>query len=205
MFVAVVGRHRAKDHANLLEVSLVGRQHPARNAGGVASLSRLGVAPIDRPVGIECRAQRDVEQAALAACIDGWHASNRLPQLTRCRDDAQAAGLLCDQQVAAGERLHGPRVLESLREHADIEGDVRLDRARACLAGERRALVWRVRLACFERHAGGRAAGNAVARALRPGIVRGHAGALAAGRDRDSQDDHRDEFYAGSTHGPSQD
>ncbi len=129
MFVAVVGRHRAEDHANLLEAPLVGRQQPTRNAGGVASLSRLGVAPIDRPVGIECRAQRDVEQAALAACIDGWHASNRLPQLTRCRDDAQAAGLLCDQQVAAGERLHGPRVLESLREHADIEGDVRLDRA----------------------------------------------------------------------------
>ena len=169
-------------HAHLFEALPVGRQHTARDAGAVAALSRLGIAPVDRPVGVECRTQRDVEQAALAACIDGRHAGNRRPQLARCRDDAQATGLLRDEQVAAGERLHGPRLVEPLGEHDDVERDVRGDGAGARLAGERRALVGRVGLAGFERRARGGRAGPAVTSRLRPGIVRRGCGHHQPGR-----------------------
>ena len=114
----------------------VGRQHAARDAGGVAALARLGVAPVDRAVGVERRAERDVEQAALAARVDRGQAGDRRADLARRRDDAHAPGLLGDEQVAAGQRLHRPRVLEPLRDHDDVEGDVRVDRARAGLARE---------------------------------------------------------------------
>ena len=80
---AVEGRQHAEDHADLIEAAAVVRQHAARDAGAVAAVARLGVAPEDRAVRSERRAQRDVEQPALAARIDRRHAGDRLARLGR--------------------------------------------------------------------------------------------------------------------------
>ena len=84
--VVGVGRHRAQDHLHLLDRAAVGRQPPARHAGAVAALARLGVAPEDRAVVGEARAQRHVEQAALAARVDRRQPAQRLPTACRRRE-----------------------------------------------------------------------------------------------------------------------
>jgi hypothetical protein len=78
---AVEGRQHAEDHADLVEAPAVGRQHAARDAGPVAAVARLGVAPEDRPVRCERRAERDIEQPALSARVDRGQAADRLADL----------------------------------------------------------------------------------------------------------------------------
>ena len=73
--------------------------------------------------------------------------AGRRPAPTACRrrDDAQPAGLLGHEHLAAGQERQAPGVLEPLGDGDDVEGDVLLGFGRARLAGERRRLVRRVR------------------------------------------------------------
>ena len=128
---AVVGRLRAEDHLHLLEAASHRRESTPRATLVPLPPSRgSAVAPEDRAVGREGRAQRDVEQAALPARVDRRHAGDRRPDLAARGDDAQAPGLLGDEQVAVGQRLDRPRILEPAGEHDDVEGDVRARRRR---------------------------------------------------------------------------
>ena len=123
---AIVGRLRAKDDAQILERPAICRQHAAGDGRAVATLARLRVAQINRAIRFERGTQRDVEQPALPARVDRRHAADRLTDLPFGGNDAQAAGLFRHEQVAARQRLDGPRPLESSREHDHVERNVRL-------------------------------------------------------------------------------
>jgi hypothetical protein len=150
---AVVRRFGTKNDAHVFERSPILRQYGARDSRSVAGLSRLCVAEVYGAIRLERRAQRDVEQTTLSACIDLRDARDRLTNRAFGGHDAQPAGLFGDQQIAAGERLDGPWPLESFRQDDHVERDTRLGRARTRLAGESRALIRCVRLARLDRRA----------------------------------------------------
>src|SRR5204863_8062430 len=63
---AVVRRHDPEDHLHPVHLGPVGRQRAARDGGAVAAVPRLGEGPEDRAVLSERRAERHIEQPALA-------------------------------------------------------------------------------------------------------------------------------------------
>ncbi|CAI8851119.1 protein of unknown function [Methylocaldum szegediense] len=181
---AVIGRYRPKDHSNLLQATPVGRQHAPGDSGAVAAPPRLGIAPVDCPVGREVRAQCNIEQTALAAGVDRRHPDYRRTQIPFGRDDSHTAGFFGDEHIAAWKRFHRPRLLKPSCQYNNIKGDIGLDDARTGLPGKCRVLVLRVRSACFERGTGVRPT-----RCLSPGATRtGHQG------------EHRDKGCTASLH-----
>jgi hypothetical protein len=150
---AIVRGHDAEDDLEAFEIAPIGGENRPRDGRAVTALSRLRVAEKNSVIRIECRAQRDIEKAALSACVHTRYAPDRRADFTLRGDDTQPARLFGDEQIAAGQRLDGPRLFEALRQNNDIECDVRFDGTHAGLARKRRVLIGRIGLTRFDRRA----------------------------------------------------
>jgi hypothetical protein len=199
----VVCRHRAEDHSDLLQTSPVGREYPARHAGRVPSLAGLGIAPVDRAIGVEFRTQQHVEKTTLASGVHARHPADGLTQASRRTHDPHAARLFGDEHVSAGKRLDCPRMLESLCEHDHVERHVGLHGACPGLSLESGPLVRRVPVSGFQWRT--RAVGSGVSRAARCSGSRVVLRALTAGSPGGSKKDDRQQGEAGGAHGSSPD
>lgn len=121
-------RRLAKQHLELLDARAVVAEPRPRDCnavapGAAAASIDLGVAQVDEAVGLEARIDRDVEQTAMAAPVDGRQAAHRYRDLVALRiHDAQAARALGHQQAAVGHELHAPGQFESGRVGAGLEG-----------------------------------------------------------------------------------
>ena len=105
--------HRGRlviDDLNVLDARRRAVHEPPARDGGVVHvvLARLGVAPVDQLVGRKVGMERDVEQAALTAGVNGRQAGDRRRQRAVCRDDPQPAGLFGDKHLATGQEGHRP-------------------------------------------------------------------------------------------------
>jgi hypothetical protein len=71
----------------------------------------------------EIRRRRDVEQPALSACPHLRHAVDRLGQ-PFARQESQRAGTLGHDDIAAGQKVHPPWVVQTVRHDVGIDSEV---------------------------------------------------------------------------------
>src|SRR4029078_4321841 len=110
-------RRLVKYHLHIFDTRLRLLDQAATRDGRVvqAPVTRLRVAPVDQMVRRERRIERDVEQPALVAGVDGGQTRNGFRELSIRADDPQLSGLLFgDQEPAAGKKGHTPGELQAL-------------------------------------------------------------------------------------------
>ena len=173
MLVAVIGRLGAEDHLDVFDARAVVRKATARHRGGVAALARLRIAPVDHAVAGEIRADHDVQQTALAACIDTRQALHRLADLPLARDDPQPAGLFRHQPAAVRHHRQAPRMLQAGGHHPVDHRLIGAHRRRPGLALEGGTLVRRIGRPRLQRRAAGLPARIRLTGRLSAGAARG--------------------------------
>ncbi len=98
----------------------------ATGYGGVvgAVVVALGVAPVDELVLGKLGVEGEAEETALAACVDSGEAGDRFRNLAVRGQDAEAAGFLCDEDIAGRKEGDAPRLFEGIGDGDNFKGDV---------------------------------------------------------------------------------
>src|SRR5690606_19299234 len=129
--LAVDLRCLTPQHLHIFERAIA--ETTARDRRPAAAVTGLGEREIHEPVLLECRAQRQIEQAALAARRNLRHTFERRGNRAACVDRSQTTGALADEHRAIRQQSETPWMLETLRDRDDIERPglrLRLRRAR---------------------------------------------------------------------------
>ena len=128
----------APDRLRVLEPALA--EPPTRHRGAGAALARLGEREVDEPVLSEAGAQRDVEQAALAAGADFRERQRAGPTARRCGPRSAAVPAARSRACGRREGTRGPRGgrVPARRPPAAWEPAVRRVRRARCLLSEGR-------------------------------------------------------------------
>ena len=125
----------AEDHRHVLQgiADQPAARHRRADAAGLGAAARFGIGQIDPGAAGEIGVQRHIEQAALAAGIDGRHAADGGQCAAAVGIAAhQGAGLLGDQQAAIGQLGQAPGTGQIAAQGAQ------LGRRRRCRRGRRR-------------------------------------------------------------------